>query len=166
MRYSTKLIGTAIILATATACGSQQPMATAPAAGGDSAAPSGSVSTSPGSPTPTPGPGKPQFQVPPGSDPVPAGKLDAAALPKQFPREVYTANGGTILVVRAEEGGCQHALGEAVEQTPQHVVVNLSETKAETGKMCTMDLRHPVISVALAAPLGERTVVLKKSPPR
>lgn len=101
-----------------------------------------------------------------GSDPVPAGKLDAAALPKQFPREVYTANGGTILVVRAEEGGCQHALGEAVEQTPQHVVVNLSETKAETGKMCTMDLRHPVISVALAAPLGERTVVLKKSPPR
>ncbi|GAA3531077.1 hypothetical protein GCM10022222_12660 [Amycolatopsis ultiminotia] len=155
-----------MILATVTACGSQQPMATAPAAGGDSAAPSGSVTTSPASPTSTPAPGKPQFQVPAGSVPVPAGKLDAAALPKQYPREVYTGNGGTILVVRAEEGGCGHALGQAVEQTAQHVVVDLSETKAKPGQMCTMDLRHPVISVALAAPLGERTVVLEKSPPR
>lgn len=45
------------------------------------------------------------------------------------------------------------------------MVLDLSETKAQTGQMCTMDLRYPYISVALAAPLGDRTVVLKKSPP-
>lgn len=150
MRYSTKLIGTAIILATVTACGGQS-MATAPA----------------GSPSPSSPPSvKPQYQAPAGSTPVPAAKLDPAALPREFPREVYTSDGGKVLVVRAEEGGCQHALGEAVEQTPQHVVIDLSETKAQTGQMCTMDLRHPVITVPLTAPLGDRTVVLKHSAPR
>ncbi|MET7994110.1 hypothetical protein ABZU76_24770 [Amycolatopsis sp. NPDC005232] len=168
MRYLTKLVGTGLILATVTACGAQGTMATNPASGGDSVAPSGSISTSP-SPVPKPlpnPPGKPRLEVPEGSTPVPADQVDAKALPPGFPHEVYTANGGTIINVRAEEGGCGHALGEAIEQTAQHVVLDLSETKAQTGQMCTMDLRYPYISVALAAPLGERTVVLKQSPPR
>ncbi|WP_328607948.1 hypothetical protein OG943_02100 [Amycolatopsis sp. NBC_00345] len=161
MRHLTKLVGTGLILMTVTACGGQETMAIQPASGGDSAAPSGSIATAPPSPS-----GKPQLQLPPGSTPVAAGKVDAAALPKGFPRQVYTANGGTIINLRAEEGGCQHALGQAIEQTAQHVVLDLSETKAQTGQMCTMDLRYPYISVALAAPLGDRTVVLKQSPPR
>ncbi|MGW4488196.1 hypothetical protein ACWEOE_30650 [Amycolatopsis sp. NPDC004368] len=164
MRYLTKLVGTGLILATVTACG--QTMATD--SPGDPAAPSGSVSTAPSSVPPAPPnpTGKPRFEVPAGSTPVPPAKVDATALPSGFPHEVYTANGGTILNVRAEEGGCGHALGEAIEQTAQHVVVDLSETKAQTGQMCTMNLRYPFLSVALAAPLGERTVVLKQSPPR
>ncbi|WP_409181966.1 hypothetical protein F9C11_36890 [Amycolatopsis sp. VS8301801F10] len=168
MRYSTKLIGTtrlagaALVLTMAAACGSPTSMANAPASGTESAPPSGSTSTS----TSVPPPGKPQFDPPQGAERVPDNRVDGAALPKTFPKEVYADNGGTVLVVRAEEGGCGHALGEAVEQTAQKVVVDLSETKAQTGQMCTMDLRHPVISVALAAPLGERTVVLKQSPPR
>ncbi|WP_326833749.1 hypothetical protein VSH64_02140 [Amycolatopsis rhabdoformis] len=168
MRYLTKLVGTGLILATVTACGGQETMATHPASGGDSVAPSGSVTTSPSAMPPAPPnpTGKPRLEVPAGSTPVPAGKVDATALPSGFPHEVYTANGGTILNVRAEEGGCGHALGEAIEQTAQRVVVDLSETKAQTGQMCTMDLRYPYLSVALAAPLGERTVVLKQSPPR
>ena len=160
MRHLTKLVGTGLILITVTACGGQETMAIHPASGGDSAAPSGTVATAP----PT-APAKPQLQLPPGSTPVAAEKVDATALPKDFPHQVYTANGGTIITLRAEEGGCQHALGQAIEQTAQRVVLDLSETKAQTGQMCTMDLRYPYISVALAAPLGDRTVVLKKSPP-
>jgi hypothetical protein len=114
----------------------------------------------PATPT-TPPPGKPRLTVPEGSVPVPAAQIDASALPMGYPHEVWTANGGTVLNIRAQEGGCGHAFGNAVEQTPQHVVVNLSETKAQTGQMCTMDIRYPVISVPLAAPLDSRTVVLK-----
>ena len=176
MRYLTKLVGTGLILFTVTACG-QDMVTSQPASGGDPAAPSGSVSTSPtgtppasptgvpNSPTANP-PGKPRLTVPEGSTPVPVAKIDVSALPPDFPREVWTANGGTILDIRAQEGGCGHALGEAAEQTAQHVVVNLSETKAQTGQMCTMDIRYPVISVALAAPLGDRTVVLKTTTPK
>ncbi|WP_245633741.1 DUF3558 domain-containing protein [Amycolatopsis jejuensis] len=156
MRYSTKLIGTALVLAAVTACGNPAGMAAAPASGGPSTAPA----------SPTSSPAKPQFTAPPGSTPVPFAQVDSTALPKTFPREVYSDKGGTVLWVRAEEGGCGHALGAAAVQDSQRVVVDLSETKAQTGQMCTMDLRHPVISVPLAAPLGERTVVLKQSPPR
>jgi hypothetical protein len=177
MRYLTQLVGSGLILLTVSACG-QQPVTSQPA--GDTGAPSGSVSVPATTPVPTGPisgppleppptanpPGKPRLTVPEGSTPVPAAKIDAAALPEGYPREVWTSNGGTILDIRAQEGGCGHALGEATEQTAQHVVVNLSETKAQTGQMCTMDIRFPVISVALAAPLAERTVVLKTTPPK
>ncbi|WP_285483246.1 hypothetical protein [Amycolatopsis sp. NBRC 101858] len=168
MRYSAKVVGTGAMLLMATACAGQNVPISQPAAGGTSAAPTGSVSTSPspsesvlpGTPSANP-PGKPRLTVPEGSTPVPPNKVDAAALPANYPHEVWTANGGTILNIRAQEGGCGHALGEATEQAGDRVVVNLSETKAQTGQMCTMDIRYPVISVALAAPLDQRTVVLK-----
>jgi len=170
MRYSAKVVGTGALLLMVTACAGPDMSTAQPAAGGDSAAPTGSVSTSPSAsvlpapPTANP-PGKPRLTVPEGSTPVPPAKIDATALPSGFPHEVWTANGGTVLNIRAQEGGCGHALGEAAEQTAGHVVVNLSETKAQTGQMCTMDIRYPVISVALAAPLDQRTVVLKTTPP-
>lgn len=170
------MVGSGLILFTVTACG-QDRVTSQPA--GDTGAPSGSVSTPPTSPAPTGPisgppldsptanpPGKPRLTVPEGSTPVPAAKIDGSALPEGYPREVWTSNGGTILDIRAQEGGCGHALGEAAEQTAQRIVVNLSETKAQTGQMCTMDIRFPVISVALAAPLAERTVVLKTTPPK
>ncbi|WP_410620431.1 hypothetical protein [Amycolatopsis sp. cmx-8-4] len=160
------MVGTGALLLMATACAGQDMPTSQPASGGDSVAPSGSVSTSPSesvlptAPSANP-PGKPRLTVPEGSTPVPPNKVDAAALPAGYPHEVWTANGGTILNIRAQEGGCGHALGEATEQAGDRVVVNLSETKAQTGQMCTMDIRFPVISVALAAPLDQRTVVLK-----
>ncbi|WP_072480452.1 hypothetical protein [Amycolatopsis australiensis] len=156
------MAGTAALLLMATACaGHDRPTGT----------PAGSVPASPTqpglptSPSANP-PGKPRLTVPEGSTPVPADKIDATALPASYPREVWTGNGGTVLDIRAQEGGCGHALGEAAEQTADHVVVDLSETKAQTGQMCTMDIRYPVISVPLAAPLDGRTVVLKTTPPR
>ncbi len=177
MRYLAKVVGTGALLLTVTACAGQDMSASQPA-GGTSAAPTGSVPTSasaaaspsPSEPVPVPStanpPGKPRLTVPEGSTQVPADKIDATALPAGFPREVWTANGGTVLNIRAQEGGCGHALGEATEQAGDHVVVDLSETKAQTNQMCTRDIRYPVISVALAAPLDQRTVVLKTTPPK
>ncbi|QYN26576.1 hypothetical protein K1T34_48955 [Amycolatopsis sp. DSM 110486] len=141
---------------------------TPPGSGGVSGAPSGTISTSPpsaSSPSASP-PGDSRYDVPADSTPVPAGQVDAAALPPRFPAEAYITNGGTVLYVRAIEGGCQHALAEVTEQTAQHVVVDLSQTKVPPGQLCTKDLRYPYLPVTLAAPLGDRTVVLTQSPPR
>jgi len=170
MRYSAKVAGTGALLLMVTACAGQDMPTNLPAGS------TGSVSVpAPASPSPSPSgsalpepnpPGKPRLTVPEGSTPVPADKIDATALPADFPREVWTANGGTVLNIRAQEGGCGHALGEAAEQAGDRVVVNLSETKAQTNQMCTMDIRYPVISVTLAAPLDQRTVVLKSVPPK
>jgi hypothetical protein len=173
MRYSAKVVGTGALLLMVTACAGQRipanqpeaPSVSTPASPSASASPSPSESVLPAPPEPNP-PGKPRLTVPEGSTPVPAGQLDATALPAGFPREVWTANGGTVLNIRAQEGGCGHALGEAAEQAGDHVVVNLSETKAQTNQMCTMDIRYPVISVTLAAPLDQRKVVLKTTPPK
>ncbi|EME54062.1 hypothetical protein [Amycolatopsis decaplanina] len=119
------------------------------------------------SPAPAPGsrpgtPSAPRQEVPEGSSKLPDKQLDASALPADYPREVYTSNGGTILNIRGQEGGCGHATAEAAQQDGSRVTVNLTELKGQTGQMCTMDIRYPVISVALSAPLGERTVVLKQ----
>ena len=175
MRYSAKVVGTGALLLMVTACAGQdrptnQPAGSTgsvsvPAPASPSPSPSPGESVLPAPPEPNP-PGKPRLTVPEGSTPVPADKIDATALPAGFPREVWTANGGTVLNIRAQEGGCGHALGEAAEQAGDHVVVILSETKAQTNQMCTMDIRYPVVSVTLAAPLDQRTVVLKTTPPK
>ncbi len=170
MRYLTNVIGLGLIVVAVSACGAQN-QAAEPAAGPGS----GTLSTVPpsptvapsSSPTPAPGsqpgiPGAPRQEVPEGSTKLPDKQLDAAALPADYPREVYTSNGGTILNIRGQEGGCGHATAEAAQQDGNRVTVNLTELKGQTGQMCTMDIRHPVISVSLAAPLGERTVVLKQ----
>ena len=94
------------------------------------------------------------------------GGPDRLSLGATFGMDMKLGPSYKILNIRAQEGGCGHALGEATEQTGDRVVVNLSETKAQTGQMCTMDIRYPVISVALAAPLDQRKVVLKTTPPR
>ncbi|MDQ7806206.1 hypothetical protein Q5425_20885 [Amycolatopsis sp. A133] len=169
MRYSAKVVGTGALLLMVAACAGPTVSTDQPAAPTGSVAtpaspsPSGSVLPAPPEANP---PGKPRLTVPEGSMPVPADKIDATALPAGFPREVWTANGGTVLNIRAQEGGCGHALGEAIEQAGDHVVVNLSETQAQTNQMCTMDIRYPVLSVALTAPLDQRTVVLKTTPPK
>jgi hypothetical protein len=95
---------------------------------------------------------------------VPASRIDASALPEGYPQEVYTGNGGTVLSIKAQEGGCGHAFAQRAQESARQVVVTLSETPAEPGEVCTMDIRNPVVTVPLKAPLGERTVVLKFDP--
>ncbi|MCU1683110.1 MAG: hypothetical protein JWQ81_3849 [Amycolatopsis sp.] len=103
----------------------------------------------------------PKQAVPPGDAPVPAGQVDASALPPGYPSQVFTGNGGTVLSVVAEQGGCEHVTAAPPEQNAQHVVVNLVKTIAHTGQMCPDYIRNVTISVTLSAPLAARTVVLK-----
>ena len=101
MRYSAKLVGTGALLLMVTACAGPDMSTAHPAAGGDSAAPTGSVSTSPlpSESVPPPkvnSPGKPRLTVPQGSLPVPAAQIDASALPAGYPHEVWTPRTGDI----------------------------------------------------------------------
>jgi hypothetical protein len=52
--------------------------------------------------------------------------------------------------------------GELAEQNPQRVVLRLVEHTTSDGP-CTMEIRYVPVSVELAEPLGERTVVLQRT---
>jgi len=56
--------------------------------------------------------------------------------------------------------GCVEVRGELAEQDPQRVVLWLVERTTSPGP-CTMEIRYVPVSVELAQPLGERTVVLQ-----
>lgn len=171
MRCIAKLVGTGLVLIAATACAGQG--ASPEPAGGkasvsSSAPPPSDVATptppSSAGPQPANPPGRPKQVVPEGSVSVRASQIDATALPAGYPREVSTSNGGTVLSIKAEEGGCGHTSAAPVEQTAQRVVINLTETQAHTDQMCTMEIRTLVVSATLNAPLGDRTVVLNVEP--
>lgn len=102
--------------------------------------------------------------MPDGSVPVAAAQIDASKLPAGYPHVVYTSRGGTVLSIKAQEGGCTHASAILGVQNAQRVVVSLAETAQNPHELCTMDLRYPMVSVPLGAPLGQRTVVLQLAP--
>ena len=122
--------------------------------------------TGPGSAPP------PQSELPsePASDPqlpgeAPGGaklvtKVDAAKLPEGYPRKVWTEGDGSRVGVTAQEGGCGKASVEIARQDPDKVVLTMIETTPATEQMCTMDMRYPVFTVTLNAPVADRTVVL------
>jgi hypothetical protein len=172
MRWKATIAGAGLVLLAGTACGGPakesnpqpvgQPAASSAQPPGEA---TGAVPPPPAAGTMPRGPGMPVVPAPAeppaaGRTPVAAAQLDAAALPPGYPREVSVGPDGKTLMVKAQEGGCGHALAEAQEQSDQRVVVNLVETIAQTHQMCTMDIRYPTVSVQLAAPLGNRTVVL------
>jgi hypothetical protein len=163
MRCIAKFVGAGAVLFAVTACAGQGTQATNPGASPElstssvrAVAPSGDIAT--------PTPGRPKQVVPEGTTEVPAKQIDSSALPADYPRDVTTGNGGTVLSIRAQEGGCGRVSAAVAEQTAQRVVVNLKETKAQTNQMCTMDIRTPVISATLDAPLAARTLVLTVVP--
>ncbi|WAL67606.1 hypothetical protein ORV05_07435 [Amycolatopsis cynarae] len=148
------LAGTGIVLLAATACG-QRPAAHVGAPPPTKAP----VSSSPTVAMPT-RPGSPQ-NPPPGSTAVPGDRVDVTNLPADFPHEVYVSADGRLLYVRGQEGGCNHASAEVRSETAQQVTVDVVEAKSTVqNQMCTMEIRYPLLSVALAAPLGQRHVVL------
>ncbi|WP_125728265.1 hypothetical protein [Kibdelosporangium aridum] len=87
-------------------------------------------------------------------------KVDAAKLPEGYPRKVWTEGDGSRLGVTAQEGGCSRASVEIGEQSTDKVVLTLVETSPATEQMCTMDIRYPVFTVNLNAPLAQRPVIL------
>lgn len=165
MRWKATICGLGLVLLAATACGERagtvQP-------GGGGPASSDAAPTAPAIPStelPPVMPGGPrQMQPPAGTTQVPATRVDSAALPSDFPREVFVSADGRQLFIRAEEGGCARASAEVTGQDARQVVVTLVESRSNlAGQMCTMDMRYPVVSATLSDPLGDRTVVLKSA---
>ncbi|MGW4488195.1 hypothetical protein ACWEOE_30645 [Amycolatopsis sp. NPDC004368] len=131
--------------------------------------PPSSVSAPPQAPTPPSSPaGPPQSHptqgVPPGDTAPAAGQIDASALPGGYPHDVTLAQGGKVVVIHADEAGCDHIVAAAGEQTAQKAVVVITVTKAPRGQMCPMHVREVSLPVPLAEPLGGRTLVLRPGP--
>ncbi|MTD58978.1 hypothetical protein [Amycolatopsis pithecellobii] len=144
--------GIGIVLVTATACGQRA----------DNVSP-GAGPTPPPSVSVQPPPSQPwSAQTPPaGSMAVQAAQVDSSKLPKDYPREVFVSADGKVLYFRAEEGGCGRASADVQQETAQQIVINLRETQTNTqGRMCTMDIRYPLVSVPLHDPLGDRKILL------
>jgi hypothetical protein len=167
MRCIAKFVGAALVLIAATACAGSGSTGTQPTAdkpvGSSASTPPSSGSQPPAKPSQPPliPPGPPRQVVPEGSTVVTASQIDGSSLPEGYPREVYTSNGGTILSIKAQEGGCGHAGAAPAQESAKQVVVILTETQGKPDQLCTMDIRYPVVTVPLSAPLGERVVVLK-----
>jgi hypothetical protein len=109
----------------------------------------------------------PMNPVPPkGTQPVPAAKVDASALPEGYPRVAWTSDGGKAVgAYGVASGGCVEVRGELAEQNPQRVVLRLVEHTTSDGP-CTMEIRYVPVGVSLAEPLGDRTVVLQRTATR
>lgn len=119
------------------------------------------VSTSPIPPVPAPDPTNPA--PPAGATPVPAARVDASALPEGYPRVAWTEGDGTTLgAYGVASGGCVEVRAELAEQNAQRVVMRIIEHTTSTGP-CTMEIRYLPVTVELAAPLGERAVILQRT---
>ncbi|GAA3531072.1 hypothetical protein GCM10022222_12650 [Amycolatopsis ultiminotia] len=130
-----------------------------------------SPSQLPSAPPPAPSsvpPGPPQSRptqgVPPGDTAPAAGQVDASALPAGYPHDVVLADGGSTVVVQAEEAGCDQVSAAAGEQNGDHVVVTVTLVRAPHGKMCPMHVRETPLPVRLAEPLGARKLLLRAGP--
>ncbi|MGI8311256.1 hypothetical protein [Saccharopolyspora hattusasensis] len=94
--------------------------------------------------------------------PVAETAVDVSALPKGYPKKVWTQDDGAVIVATGQEGGCSKVHAELAEQTADHVKVVLVEETPEPPGICTMDLRYPPVAVQLDAPLDARKVVLEQ----
>ena len=167
MRTTVKLLGAGLLLLTVTACAANSG-AGAPA-GTSSAPETPSTSASvPGTVTPTLGPppsqtvGRPTQGIAPGDDVIAETQVDARGLPEGYPRSLTRSLDGQTLILQAEEGGCRRISARVGEQTAQHVVVLVAVGSAPKGQMCPDSIREIKVPLALAAPLGTRTVVLRQ----
>jgi hypothetical protein len=153
---TTVVAGALLLLVSACASPQAQVGAGSPGTG----EPQISVSSSP-APTSSSAPDIAPGEPPPnGGIPVPPAKLDAAALPEDYPRSVWTEGDGTVIGVIGQEGGCGDVGVQVVEQSATSVHLELVETLPTEQQMCTMDIRFPPLTAKLDAPLAERTVVL------
>lgn len=92
--------------------------------------------------------------------PVPKQAVEASALPQGYPTEVWTQNGGRVVVATGQEGGCSNVHAEVAEQNGKKVKIVFVEETPKPSGVCTMDLRYPPVTAKLEKPLGDRTVVL------
>ncbi|MEV6645409.1 hypothetical protein [Amycolatopsis sp. NPDC051371] len=166
MRTTVKLLGTGLLLLAATACGAGQSGAGAPAASSSETSASPSLSPVSSSPAAPPPPsqtvGRPTQGIAPGDDVIAETQVDARGVPEGYPRSLFRATDGRTLILQAEEGGCRRISARVGDQTAQQVVVLMTVTAPQKGQMCPDYIKETRIPLALAAPLGSRTVVLRQ----
>lgn len=156
-RLGTTIVGAGVLLVLGTACANPQETD----AGGQGS--NTSVTAPPSSTAPEGTPDRQPARTPPnGGTLVATEKVDSSALPKSYPKLVWTEGDGKTIGAVAQEGGCGKASLEVTEQSAAQVKVNLVETQPATPKACTMDLRYPKLTGELTEPLGDRTIVLTK----
>ncbi|AOS62475.1 hypothetical protein [Actinoalloteichus hymeniacidonis] len=102
-------------------------------------------------------------EAPADAEPFAVEQVDSAALPEDYPVEVWTSEDGTVVGTDGREGGCTVVSAELVEETADSVTIELVETGPGEDAICTQDIRIRPVSVELAEPIGERTVVLEAS---
>lgn len=112
-----------------------------------------------GQPPVPPGPVAPKPEAQ--RTPVAQDAIDAAALPKSYPKRVWTQDNGNAVVVTGQEGGCSKVHAELAEQTADHIKIKLVEATPDPPGICTMDLRYPPLGLRLSEPLNNRKVVLE-----
>ncbi|QKV79418.1 hypothetical protein [Amycolatopsis sp. Hca4] len=164
-----KLLGAGLLLLTATACAANSGAGAPAGSGPESVSSTMSVTSAtavPGTPTPGPPPsqtvGRPTQGIAPGDDVIAETQVDARALPEGYPRSLTRSLDGKTLILQAEEGGCRRVSARVGEQTAQHVVVLVAVASAPKGQMCPDYLKEITVPLALAEPLGSRTVVLRQ----
>lgn len=105
--------------------------------------------------------------VPPGVDVVPAGQVDASALPEYVqPRDVYSFDGGRSLQVFGMAADpCAGVEADLVDQSAKTVKIILRPMMAPQGgtDVCTQVITAKPATVSLDEPLGQRTVVLSEA---
>jgi hypothetical protein len=140
----------------AAGCARQTTVAT----GSDSLSTTGATTTS----ASAPGPAMGGVHLPAGAEPVPGTQVDASALPKSSPREVWTEHNGSTLGFEQATGGCFTTKATITGQTAQQVTVRFDQPKTTgTVRACPMYITFKPLYANLAAPLGDRQVVLMTS---
>lgn len=100
--------------------------------------------------------------VPPDVTPVAKEKVDTTSLSDTYRDEAYVFNDGRDVEVFGMGGGCKEARAEVTAQSAEVVQITLvTITKQSPGTMCTQEVRQVPLTVRLAAPLGDRRLVLE-----
>ncbi|HWE92297.1 MAG TPA: hypothetical protein VG317_22720 [Pseudonocardiaceae bacterium] len=107
-------------------------------------------------------PAMPGARLPAGATPVSGQRVDAVALPASEPRLVWTTGDGSTLGLYGEQGPCLATDVRVTAQTTAQVTITLVEQQAN-GDPCRSNLRYQPLTVALAQPLGDRSILLLRA---
>ncbi len=100
--------------------------------------------------------------VPPNVTPVAKDKVDTTSLSDTYRDEAYVFGDGRDVEVFGVGGGCKEARAEVSGQSADLVQITLvTITKQPAGSVCTQEIRQVPLTVRLAAPLGNRRLVLE-----
>lgn len=158
------LLGTGLLLLTLTACGARSDSGTAaPGSTGPETPTTSSATSGPSvAPPPSQTVGRPTQGIAPGDDVITESQVDARGLPEGYPRSLFRSTDGRTVILQAEEGGCRRISARVGDQTDQQVVVLITVSSAPKGQMCPDYIKEIRVPLALTAPLGTRTVVLRQ----